>query len=104
MKRTMRTLAFGVLTASLLAGSLAGCAGNNVWVRPSEPTTQRDFMRDRYECSYNAQMVSGYWNPNVGIFSGAMVMMSHFRDCMNARGYIQVSEDEMRAMGMERWQ
>ena len=74
---------------------LAGCATNQVWTKPD--FDQGEWARDRYECSYNAQMLCRdyYTYRTVGAALAASInesicQVTHQKECLSARGYYLV--------------
>ena len=66
----------------------AGCAHNNVWVKPGASTNE--FNVDKYDCMQQSQQKSSgaFVNPYGGVASsGSITNWNLYNSCMNAKGW-----------------
>jgi hypothetical protein len=66
----------------------AGCAHNNVWVKPGASTNE--FNVDKYDCMQQSQQESSgaFVNPYGGVArSGSITNWNLYNSCMNAKGW-----------------
>lgn len=71
-----------ILLATVL--TLAGCAGNKVWMKPGG--TVQDFERDKWDCQAQAsQMASAMGDPNNPF--NALLVKDFTQDCLRTRGW-----------------
>lgn len=75
-----------LIVGIFLGLTLVSCGSKGYWTKPDFDS--REWQRDRYQCQYNAEVACQYWNPHVGAITGTICVNNHFRDCVQARGYI----------------
>ena len=68
-----------ILLATVL--TLAGCAGNKVWVKPGG--TQQSFQQDKWEC----QSQAGQTSAGMGEFGNAWLVKDLTMECLRMRGW-----------------